>query len=130
VSRENVETLRKLQDAVRGGDWDTVAAAIDPDIFVRADPSWPEQRFYGRDAYLAFTRGVVETWGPDADIEGVVDLGDRVLMHSQWKARGRLSGVEGELRWSSISTFRDGRIVFVEFFSDRDQALKAVGLEE
>ena len=54
MSQENVELVRKITDAFRRGDWDEVSAYIDPHISVRTDPSWPEQRFYGREALLAW----------------------------------------------------------------------------
>jgi|SRR5271163_4720022 len=130
MSQENVATLERLGDAFRCAEWDAVAATFDPDILVRADPRWPEPRFYGREAYVTFLRGAWEAWGPDFHVEEVVDLGDRVLTRSRWSIRGQHSGVAGEFRVSSISTFRDGRVVFTEFFIDHDQALKAVGLED
>src|SRR6476620_6487927 len=50
MSQENVEIVRVLNDAFRRGEWDSVAAYLDPDVLVRADPRWPEQRVYGREA--------------------------------------------------------------------------------
>jgi hypothetical protein len=48
VSSANlVEYLHKYNDASRRGDWDAVAALLDPDILVRTDTSWPEERIYG-----------------------------------------------------------------------------------
>ena len=49
MSQENVEMVRAVTDAWTRGDWDTVAAYLDPDVLVRTDPRWPEQRLYGRD---------------------------------------------------------------------------------
>jgi hypothetical protein len=130
MSQENVEATRKTNAAFRSGDWDVCADAADPDIFVRTDPSWPEQRIYGREAWMAFCRGTRESWGPDLSIEDIVDLGDRLLVRYRWAVRGGSSGVEGEQRYSEIATFREGRVVFIEYFHDHDQALKSVGLDE
>jgi ketosteroid isomerase-like protein len=130
LSQENVETARAVNDAVRRGDWDAVAEALDPDILVRTDQRWPEQRIYGREALLAWYRGLQESGGVDVRIEEIVDLGDRLLVHIHWHPRGAASGIEGDLRLSELVTIRDGRYIFVEYFLDRAEALKAVGLEE
>ena len=130
MSEENVDFCRKQFEAISRGDWDVVAAGLDPHILVRTDPSWPEQHLYGREAVIEFDRSAVESLGSDNRIEEIVDLGDRVLIRYCWSTRGQHSGLERELRWSEIVTVREGRVVFAELFLDHDQALKAVGLEE
>jgi ketosteroid isomerase-like protein len=107
-----------------------VAAGLDPDVVVRTDPGWPEQRILGRRAVTAWLRGAVESLGPGARIDEIVDLGDRVLARWCWNTRGQHSGIGGELRYSEIVTYREGRIILIEHFRDHAEALKAVGLEE
>jgi ketosteroid isomerase-like protein len=128
VSQENVAVTHRLNDAFRRGDWDAVAAEMDPDIFVRSDPRWPEQRFCDRETFLAFLRGTREVLGSELRIEEIVDLGDRVLTRYTWHVRGQHSGIPGDFSFSSITTYREGRSVFTEFFIDHAEALKAVGL--
>jgi len=130
MSQENLDAFEKANDAFRRGDWDAVAATVDAHILVRADPRWPEQRFYGRETAIAFWRGVWESWGPDARVEEVVDLGDRLLVRWRFIVRGQHSGVEGEQRISAIQTYREGRVILVEYFLGHEQALEAVGLRE
>jgi ketosteroid isomerase-like protein len=130
VSQENVELVREGNAAFRRGDWDNVAANLDPHILVRADPRWPEQRVYGREAALAFYRNLWESAGPDVRIEELTDLGDRVLVRVCWYMRGVHSGVEGDFWSSIIFTFREGRVILEEFFLEHERALEAVGLEE
>lgn len=130
MSRENVDKVRTGNAAIRRGDWDAVAVNLDPHILLRMDARWPEQRVYGREAALAFYRGLWESGGSDISIEDMVDLGDRLLYRICWHIHGLRSGVEGEQWTSVISTFRDGRVILEEFFLDHEQALKAVGLEE
>ena len=76
MSQANLDVFEKGNDAFRRGDWDAMAATMDGHILVRADSRWPEQRFYGREAVIAFWRGLWESWGPDARVEEVIDLGD------------------------------------------------------
>jgi ketosteroid isomerase-like protein len=130
MTQQNVDRYRRQFDAITRGDWDALAANLDPDVLVRTDPGWPEQRIYGRQAVLAWMRGAVESVGPDFRVDEIVDLGDRVLARWCWKTRGEHTGIGGELRYSEIVTRRGGRVVLAERFRDHAEALKAVGLEE
>jgi ketosteroid isomerase-like protein len=130
MSQENVETVRRFGDAYRRSDWETLVECMDRDIFIRTDPRWPEQRIYGRDAALAFYRGLRESVGPDTREEEIRNLGDRVLARLSFSMHGRQSGIEGEQSVSELATVREGRVIFIEYFLDHEQALKAVGLEE
>jgi hypothetical protein len=51
MSRANVDLLRKQIDAYRRGDWDDMAAILDPHTFIRLDRRWPEQFAYGRGSH-------------------------------------------------------------------------------
>src|ERR1700758_1779858 len=63
--------------------------------------------------------------------EQFIDAGDRVVVLETIHARGRGSGLKLETRPSAtIWTVRDGRVVRVEIGLNRDEALKAVGLED
>jgi hypothetical protein len=130
MSQENVEIVQNGNAAFRRGDWNAVAENMDPHILLRTDARWPEQRIYGREAAIAFYRGLSESGGPDIRIEEMMDLGDRVLVRMCWHMRGLHSGVEGDQRTSVICTFREGHVILEEFFIEHEQALKAVGLTE
>ena len=64
------------------------------------------------------------------EAEDVIDLGDRVLVLAH--VFGRLEGSQAEVEniVASVWTLRDGKIARAEFYIDRAEALKAVGLEE
>ena len=108
MSQHNVAVVRRGIEAFRRGDWESIADVIDPHISIRTDTSWPEQRIYGREAALAFYRGIAESGGSDTHIEEAVDLGDRVLVRLRWHMRGSHSDVEGDQCYSVISTLCDG----------------------
>ena len=130
MSREIVEIGHTLNDAVRRGDWDTVAAYLDPDILLRTDPRWPEQRVYGREVVVVWHRVTQESVGPDVSIEEIIELRDMALIRVCWFVRGQHSDAQGEMLYSELNTYREGRVVLSEFFLEHGQALKAVGLEE
>jgi ketosteroid isomerase-like protein len=129
VSPENVELVRRGRDAFARGDWAALAEGLDADVLIRGDRLWPEQRVYGRDAAVAFYRGIWESITSDIRLQDIMDLGDRVLTRVRMTVHGSRSGLDGELRYSTVRTIRDGRIILEEYFLDHDEALKAVGLE-
>jgi ketosteroid isomerase-like protein len=58
------------------------------------------------------------------------DLGDRVLVFGHWRARGRTSGGESEQPGTWLYEIKEGKVVRLQTFTNRDEALAAVGLEE
>ena len=130
MSQEHVKIAKQGNEALARGDWEAVAAIMDPHVLLRPDPGWPEQHIYGREAVIAFIRGTQESGGADLRIEDILDLGDRLLVRYRWIMRGQQSGVVGDVRFSEIATFREGSVILIELFREHEQALKAVGLEE
>jgi ketosteroid isomerase-like protein len=128
MSEEIVQLTRETNDAIRRGDWDAVAATLDPDILVRTDATWPERRTYGREAVIEWYRSGLQALGRDVRIEEIEDLGDRVISRVRIHVRGEHSGVEGELGVTVIDTYRDGRLILEEYFADHAQALAALGI--
>jgi ketosteroid isomerase-like protein len=129
MSTEIVEIFLKGNAAINRGDWDALTATWDPHIVVRTDASWPEWGYVGRDAALAFIMGVRESWGSQSEVEEILDLGDRVLGRIRYDIRGPRSGVEGEQRFTAITTFRKNRAILIEYFLEHELAVESLGLE-
>ncbi len=62
--------------------------------------------------------------------EEFVDMGDRVVVTVRLRGRGRGSGVEIDARFFDVYTLRDRKIVRMDQFTERSEALDAVGLGE
>ena len=60
--------------------------------------------------------------------EEFVDGGDHVVVTVRLRGRGRGSGVQIDARFYDVYTLRDGRIVRMDQFSERSEALEAAGL--
>ena len=60
----------------------------------------------------------------------IVEDEPAMVARADWGGRGRTSGIDLLSSLTSIYTFRDGRIVKVEWFFDHAKALEAVGLSE
>ena len=81
--------------------------------------------FFEKDWFGAFP---FEEW--EVEVDELIDNGDQVIAVSRQRGRGGTSGVEAELEQAFIVTVRDGEIVQVEGYLDRDAALEAAGLSE
>ena len=65
------------------------------------------------------------------EAERIIDLsGDRVLVLSRQTARGKQSGVPIEHEFGDVFTLRDGRVVRLESYWNRADAIRAAGLSE
>ena len=132
MSQENAVSLRESLDAFDRRDRDAFLAFRDPGCEVIPDRNWPEaDAIRGREAAWDFYLSVAETFGMVSDDAEIINAGgDRVLAHRKAPARGRASGAEAVFEYSVVVTFRNGKIVRDQWFSDRLAALEAVGLAE
>jgi ketosteroid isomerase-like protein len=86
--------------------------------------------YTGLDGFRAAWLDWLKPWvAYRSEIEEAIDCGDRVLLLV--RDFGRKEGTEVEVRsnYASIWTVHDGKIARAEFYPDRMEARKAVGLE-
>jgi uncharacterized protein len=129
MSQENVEIVRELWDAYSRGDFDRVLALSDPYVVL---VSLEEGPLYGPEAVRANYARWMEAWEeePETTVEEVIGNGAHVFVIACFQGRGRGSGVRVEQRLYEVYTLRNGRILRVDEFSDRAEALEAAGLRE
>jgi ketosteroid isomerase-like protein len=128
MSQENVERVRRGFEAAARRDLDEVLGTLDPDVVYKPAQ---EAAVRGRDA----VRASWERWDAEWDeaqmiSEEIIDAGDQVVQAILFRGRGRGSGIEVEGRFFQVYTFKDGKTVRWEEFSDRAEALEAAGLSE
>jgi ketosteroid isomerase-like protein len=131
---ENLDLVRSIYADWERGDFSTAEWA-DPEIeFVIADGTDPG--VWTGIAGLAGTwREVLSVWD---DLRMEVDdyrlLDDqRVLALPTWTGRARTSGLDlAEMPWTGASLFhlRDGKVVKLVLYWDRDRAFADLGLKE
>jgi len=125
---ENVETVRKLWDAFARDDLDGVFALADPHVVM---VTLEEGALYGQDAVRRNHERWIETWEEaEATVEEAIGVRDHVFVVGRLRGRGRASGVEVEQRLYDVYTLRNGKILHVEEFRERSDALEAAGLRE
>jgi ketosteroid isomerase-like protein len=128
MSQENVKVVREAWDAYSGGDYDRIAGFHDPHIVV---VTLEDGAVYGNNAVLANYERWDEAWeGAETSLEEVLGHGDRVFVAARFHARGRASGVEVETRLYEVYTVRDGKVLRIDEYATRDEALEAAGLSE
>jgi ketosteroid isomerase-like protein len=122
--------VRRGYEAFNVGDVEATLGLVHPDIewhtYLVPGPGGGTYR--GHD-------GVRELWSDVRHIftdyrndpEQMFEVGDKVVSFICIRGRGARSGVEVEARIAHLFTFRDGKILRVESFEDRDEALRAAG---
>ena len=86
---------------------------------------------YGNDDVLVNYARWNEAWeGTETTIEEVIGHGDRVFLAARFHARGRASGVEVGTRLYEVFTLRDGKVLRIDEYEHRADALEAAGLSE
>jgi ketosteroid isomerase-like protein len=132
MSQENVEVMRQWLDAFDRRDRTTWLALCDPQYEVIPSDSWPEAGVIrGPEAAWDFYVGVAEAFERRSirDVD-IVDTGaDKVVVHQRHEVRGRTSGIDVEVDYWVVVTFRDGRRLLDQWFSDQSDALEAAGSE-
>ena len=128
MSQENVEIVREAWGAYSRGDYDRVAGFHDPHIVV---VTLEDGAVYGNDDVLANYERWDEAWEEaETTLEEVIEQGDRVFLTARFHARGRASGVEIDTRLYEVYTVRDGKVLRIDEYADRAEALEAAGLSE
>lgn len=103
----------------------------DPGIEVVPVGEWPEGEIRGRDSVWDFLLASDEPWEPGPyEAAEVSDGQDAVAVRMKRKLRGRSSGVEVDYDYWAVFSFRNGKVIRVEWFDERGDAHKAAGLRE
>jgi ketosteroid isomerase-like protein len=124
MSQQSVEIVRRFLIA----DVDEAMTYADPDIVWNPIEELPTQ---GHDAVRASLARWKAEWDDYKVLpEEFVDRGDRVLATVRLRGRGRGSGVEIHATFYDLYTLREGKIVRMDQFTERSQALEAVELGE
>ena len=71
----------------------------------------------------------VRTWDEYVyEVERMIDAGDEVVVFFRERARSKDSGVSVQFLGATVWTVRDGLVVRTKTYTDRKEALEAVGL--
>jgi len=130
---ENLDLVRSLYAAWNRRDVDEWLSFLAPDIVFRPVPTFTDsQERRGLDAMRRWIAEWSEVWADDytTHAESIREYGDAVIALLRFTGHARASGVEIGGGIFEVFRFRDGKIASVAHFTDRLEALEAVGLEE
>ena len=133
MSRQNVERLRQAAEAFNGGDRTAFLALCDPEVENIPPRDWPESEpIRGREAVWDFYIETTSLWDKrSVEYAEIMEVGDdKIVAELRQDVRGKASGVPVEWAFWQVVTFREGKLAHAEFYIDRTEALKAVGLED
>jgi len=134
MSRENVELVRRIYDAVARRDDVTPFELYAEDIVwdlsnMRRAALYARPVYVGHDGVREMWRESVAAFGNvDFDVEDLMDAGQCVLAVIHERAVGRASGAAVEAAHFAVWTFARGKVVRLQIFDDREQAVEAAGI--
>jgi len=131
MSKENADQVRKLYEAFNRGDVPFVIAAMDPEIvwneadnFIYADGN----PYVGPNAVLqgVFMKLGTEWEGFSVAAGDVFDAGDTVISAGHYSGKFRNTGREVRAQFAHFFTFRDGKLLKFQQYTDTAQFKEAV----
>ena len=134
MSQENVEVARMALEAFNRRDRTAWLALNDPEVECVPSETWPESDVIrGREAAWDFYTGSIGALGEGGfDVNGEIleGVNDKLVQQARGEMQGTTSGVPVVLSYWTVATFRNGKVLRVEWFTDRTEALEAAGLSE
>ena len=131
MSQENVDGFGEGIETFNRNDTEGVLRGMDPEVRFEHRLAELQGKFIGVEAVRSCLADLDDYFEPGRiDCSDIRDLGDRVLALGTVCAIGRESGVETELPYTVVATFRNGLITDFTDYGDRTKALEAAGLRE
>lgn len=132
MSRENVETVRAVYERFSKGDFRAGLDVVDPLVLFVLRPGFPESGTYlGIARLVEYTRSFLEPWSHiTVEAQDITDSGDSVVATVRQRGVGRESDAATEFRYFQVWSFRGHKVIRLENFRERAEALEAAGLGE
>jgi ketosteroid isomerase-like protein len=129
MAQENVEIAQAAFAELNRGDFSFKLAAPDAEVDMSRAVG-TDRSVYRRDEFRRLSEDFVNSWeSVRYEADEFIDAGEHVMTPWTNHAVGR-DGIELKARGIWLWTIRDGVIVRVCLYQDRDEALEAAGLRE
>src|SRR5438046_2699465 len=134
MPQRNVELVRRGWDVWSRGEVDGLFSLLAPDVVYDTTHlrDWPESSYVGHAGFRRFLTEWLEVWDAfEVGVDEFVEAPDgRVVALFRQRGLGRRSGLAMDEMRAQLPTVRDGKAVRIDVYYGRQEALKAVGLEE
>ena len=132
MTQDNVENLRAYCAA-----WEMSTqpdfGLLDPEVVFEDDilPDHAGEIYRGHEGVVRATRTWLQPYEEfTIELGEILGSGDRLVSTHRFLATARHTGIRTELRYAYVWTFRDGKVIHLRSFREREQALEAAGLLE
>jgi ketosteroid isomerase-like protein len=127
---ENMENVRRnIEHFQATGDF--VDELFAPDFVwdMSQFRGWIEKPLYpGLDGAREFMSNWIDTWDEwESDYTDLREVGDKVFAVVRQRGRAKATGVEVEMTFAQVFSFRDGKQTRMVMYADPDEALEALG---
>jgi len=132
MSQENVERIRRAFAGTTAGDFSYLPDIIDENCEFRLPPDFPgTQETRGPEGFLSVVREVEEALGDVRyEPQEFLDREERLFAGVRTVGHARHTGLAIDLLVYWVYTFREGKVVKMEAYLDRTEALEALELLE
>jgi ketosteroid isomerase-like protein len=129
VSEQDIAVVRRALDAFARGDSEGFLSKLDPEIEWHPTPGSPVAGVYrGLDDVERLFRTWRDAWHEvDLVLEDPVEANGNVVATGHFHGITAGTAEEVDFRRTAVMTIRDGRIVRVVDYTDRAEALEALG---
>ena len=132
MSQENVETARRVVDAFNADDLDRLLDECDLEVELHSRFTEMGGVYRGHAGLRTWHQDLLDTWEYlRLDLERLIEVDDHTLvLLMTLYGKGRGSGAEVRQQIAHLSSFRAGKVIRIVTYTDRAEALEAVGLSE
>jgi ketosteroid isomerase-like protein len=127
---ENADVVQRLLDAFNRDDADAVVALFDEDCVLREPPEMPDsppEGFRGHDGIRAWMANLREH-AIQFEATILAGRGEILLCELRGRGRGRAARVPFEWTAAAVLHLRNAKILRVEAFLTKEEAVEAAGL--
>jgi ketosteroid isomerase-like protein len=135
MSQENVEIVRRLYRAWEQGDFSAHADLFAPDVRSArvmapdSDGAGLAGEWQGRNGLAENVRLWINAWNDlRVQAEEFIDAGDKVVVLTRQTAIAKVSGIPLDREFADLWELRNGTVVELRFYFNREDALEAAGL--
>jgi ketosteroid isomerase-like protein len=130
VSQQNVEVIQRgFEHFMATGEphWE----AFHEQVEVHDHDTMDQGEYRGHAGLGRWVEDWAAAWSEfSMEPEEFLDVGEHVVMFVRMKATGVSSGLPLERQDAMVFAVRDGKVVRLDYYNNRAEALKAVGLHE
>jgi ketosteroid isomerase-like protein len=139
MTAPDIETFRHGYEAInrayRSGEMDELRLLLeenwDPDVVLQPAGVLPDSEkrpHRGHDAFLSFLANQMEAFSEMwIQPEEFIELGDRLVVPYRMGGQARHTGIEVEFAFAHVFTIRDEKVVRLDVYKSKAEALEAVG---